>query len=446
MTSANPTADATPSTYEDRFLARRGDLPGAGIAWIDSLRARAAAGFAANGLPTTRNEAWKYTNLNALRPLLLADAVAPVQASVDRVNGLLPATDAWRAVFVDGRYRADLSDLDDLPAGLRIRALAEALVGGSDVLEAMLGGDEIADAAPMLQLNTAFMTDGAVIELDKGAEIERPLELIFASTGGSATHAVRNIVIAGANSRLDLVETYIGLADGGDITSAVTQVQCHDGARLRRVKLQDDAPDAFHLGHLVADIGKDATFQNFELSKGARLSRSEAHAHLMARGADLRLDGAYLMRGKQHCDHTTTINHVAGDTNSQEVFKGVLDDAARAVFQGKIVVRPDAQRINGHQLNKTLLLSDKAEIDTKPELEIFADDVKCSHGATAGELDEDALFYLRSRGIPHDEARGMLIESFLGEAIEPIGNEVIRTAIGDRARSWFGRDAQEAAA
>jgi Fe-S cluster assembly protein SufD len=238
-------------------------------------------------------------------------------------------------------------------------------------------------------------------------------------------------------SQLTLVKTHAGIDVGGYFTNAVTDIHIGDGATLRHYTVQAENRDAIHLVTANVSVGRDATYEAFSLAIGGRLSRSESTVRLTAEGGHCNLSGAYLMRGREHCDNTTLVEHLSPDATSREVFKGVLDDDSRGVFQGKIIVHKDAQRTDGHQLSKALLLSDRAEMDAKPELEIYADDVKCSHGAATGQLDETSLFYLRSRGIPEALARNLLIQSFMGEALKEISDETVREAMEGRILHWL---------
>jgi len=432
-------APATIERYQARFAEARAALPGAGLTWLDGLRTRGLAAFDQAGLPTPKWEDWKYTNLNLLRQALDEAAATPADdaGSVDAVPARLAAETAHRVVLVDGRLRPELSSPEPLPAGVSLTATAEAMTTSPDWLQGALAALEDIETLPLAALNTAFMADGYVLHLADGAVLDRPLEVVLLATGRMPLLQPRNLIVAESGSEATVLENHAGVAAGGYVTNAVTQVLCRPNASVRRCKLQAEAADATHIALLTAELARDARFANFELARGGRLTRSESRIALTGPGAELRLDGAYLARGKQHNDTTTWIDHRAGQTNGEEVYKGVLDDQARAVFRGRITVRPQAQQISGNQLNKTLLLADGAEIDSKPELEILADDVKCSHGATAGELDRDALFYLRSRGIPEAAARSMLIEAFLGEAAERIADEAIRAALSAEIQAWL---------
>lgn len=404
-----------------RLSALGARLPGADLGWLADLRQRAVAELEKAGLPTVRSEGWRHTNPAPLWPALL--------------DG-------------DGSTQAELPATDDLPAGVSIRTLSEVLESDDGRLAGVLndaldGALERLVEFPLGVLNLAFMDGGYVVTVDDGVVVEQPLEISLPTTSATAPVCLRNVIIAGANSRVEVIENYLG--DGGIEYAGnhATQVVCGQGALVRRTKLQAEGDGASHLASTHATVAKDGRFENFELSLGGKLSRSEAILRLAGEGATLSYNGAYLMRGKQHCDHSTWIDHCASHTESRETFKGVLDDAARAVFQGRITVRPGTKQVDGHQLNKTLLLSNDAEIDSKPELEIYADDVKCAHGATAGRLDEDQLFYLRARGIPEEEARAMLIEAFLGEALELIERDELREALSARVGAWFGTSMQE---
>ena len=274
------------------------------------------------------------------------------------------------------------------------------------------------------------MEDGFVVRIGSEVRLAEPLEVVF--IGGMAAEAVayhpRNLVIVEEGSSLTLVEHHVGIGGGAYFANSVTELQVRDEGHLRRYVLQSEGDQGLYLETVHAEVGRDATLEAFGLASGGRLARSEISVRLDGPGARCVLAGAYVCRGKQVCDNTTLIEHRAPNTTCREVFKGVLDDAARGVFQGCIVVHRGARNADGHQLSKALLLSDAAEIDQKPELRIFADEVKCSHGAAVGQLDRDALFYLRARGLPEDAARRLLIEAFLAEAFEEISVEEVREA------------------
>jgi Fe-S cluster assembly protein SufD len=342
------------------------------------------------------------------------------------------------AVLVNGRFRPDLSSLPETDDGVEIMGFADALRREPTLLESRFG--QIAPAhLPLVALNTALAADGLVIRFRKGKAAETPLHIV--SIGAAGREPVmfqpRLLVIGEEGSQGIVLESHIAAGDGVYFSNAVTEIALEPGAMLRHYKLQNEHPSSFHLATSKAELLEHSQYESFVLQIGGRLARHEIHAHIGGRRVECRLGGAYLLRGEQHADNTTFIDHAAPESVSRELYKGVLDGTARGVFQGKILVRREAQKTDGHQLNKALLLSRGAEIDSKPELEIYADDVKCSHGATAGEIDDEALFYLRSRGLDAEAARGLLIDAFVGEAIEQIGHEPSRAAFRQVVDGWL---------
>jgi Fe-S cluster assembly protein SufD len=429
-----------PLPYADRFAAVAPTLPGHDLPWLRDLREQAIERVRQLGLPTIRNERWKYTNLSALA------AVAFEPSASDGAPVALPKTiGGCRVVFVDGLYRRDLST-EAVPRGVTVTSLS-ALVRSQPERARSLFGNRDGGGDALDALNIALARDGFVLELAAGVAIEAPIELLHLTTPGATARAyhTRNAIIAERGSAATIIETFRHDAAGVYWSQPVTAVSVGADATLRHYKDQSEGPKAFHTAATTARVAEGGCYESFVLSTGAALSRNEIAVVLDGRGASCRLDSGYLARGRQHVDNTTAITHAKPQTASAEVYKGVLDDQARAVFQGRIVVEKDAQKSDGHQLNKTILLSDRAEIDTKPELEILADDVKCSHGAAAGELDEDALFYLRARGIGQADARRMLVEAFVAEALENIADGAIRALFERRIGSWMSTAGEQAA-
>jgi len=421
----------------ERYGALKAALPGAGRAWLDELRQAGLEAFAAAGLPGPKVEAWKYTGLNALKKLDLT-ALAPAEAvATDTAPTLLADAAGPRLIFVNGHYRPELSRSAALPEGVDVAALSQRFDDGQ--VAENLG--RIADLAssPLAALNTALMQDGYVIRLAKEARIEAPIEILYLSLPGEHPSAAypRNLIIAEAGSAATILEYHLGLGGTAYLANGVTEIRAGRGAELRHYKVQSEATEAFHIHQTTAELAHEARLESFVLMLGARLARNETRVALNGREAACRVNGAYLLAGRQHGDNMTAIDHAAADTTSRQVFKGVLDGNSRAVFHGKVLVRPGARGTDGQQLNKTLLLSDKAEIDSKPELEIHADDVKCSHGATAGELAEDAVFYLRSRGLPEAEARGLLVEAFLDEALAEVETAAVAETMRGLVQNWL---------
>ena len=414
-------------------------LPGAGLPWLDALRAEGRR-LSADGLPSTRLEAWKYTSL---APLAALDFAAPAVGAVAEAElgpDAFAAADGPSLVFVNGRLSARHSQFDALPQGLRIVGLAQGLADDPAQVEALIGGAAPLNGDPMAAFNAAFAADGCIVETEPGAQVEEPVRLRFVASPGSEPLAYhpRVIVRAGAGSRLTMVECHEGPAGAPSWSNPLVDIRVGDGAALSHVKLQIEGEAAYHTALTKAAVAGEGRYESHLLALGARLARHEIQVRFDGEGADCQLRGGYMARGSQHVDNTTVIDHAVPHCESREVYKGVLDDTARGVFQGRIVVRQDAQKTDGHQLSRTLLLSPKAEIDTKPELEIYADDVKCSHGATAGEPEADQLFYLRSRGLDHRTALALIVEGFMGELLDEIGHEPVRAALAARVADWIG--------
>ncbi|WP_417519927.1 Fe-S cluster assembly protein SufD [Minwuia sp.] len=372
--------------------------------------ADAAERLRRSGLPTPRDEAWKFTNLRPLEKFLTDGGASgsPVDLPAPLVDG------AAQIVVRNGRIDGEIPSVN----GISVNASA---VKTDSVRESA-----VADMV-------AALADGAIsIGIARNAVAEQALEIVFLSDGSGdrAGHHVSLSIEAAANAEATIIERHLG--DGAYLNAVATSVTLGQNARLRHIKVQDDSRESFHLADSAVELGRDALYDRFVLSLGSRLARDEVHSLINGEGAELRLHGAYAGSGDQHLDHTTRIDHAVPNTSSHEVYKGVLDDSARGVFQGGILVRPDAQKTDGHQLNKALLLSPKAEIDSKPALEIYADDVKCSHGATTGEIESDQLFYLQARGIPEAEARDLLVQAFLDEIFDQIADETLRERLIER--------------
>lgn len=425
-------------------LAHGGLLAGADQNWLSALRERRMGRFRDLGFPTQRVESWKYTSLRALERTVYHPATQhTANVSVDTVPSLLTEHAKHRAVFVNGWFRPELSALGSLPDGAEVRSLQQELAVDPELLRANI--DRIAqnqDDQPFYHLNTALMQDGAVLRVREGVRIEHPIELVFISAASDEALAFhpRNLILMERGSEATLVEHHTGWSEGNTLANHVTELQLGEGAHLHHYKLQAEAETGFHIHTLHGNIGESAFYDGFGLTIGGKLTRNELYLRLNGAYADARLNGAYLQHGRQHCDNTTLIEHAVPDTTCREIFKGALTGKSRAVFQGKLHVHPDAQRTDGHQLSRALLLSDEAEIDAKPELEIYADDVKCSHGSTAGELEKDALFYLRSRGIPYAAARRIMVESFLGEVVEEMTLPELQTKFMQRISDWLSRE------
>ncbi len=422
----------------EQFDAASASLPGTG--WVSTLRARAMDTFAAEGLPSRRVEEWKYTDLrDRLREMPVPAAASPgsvTVADIDAALGPVGAIDAERIVLVDGAYSADLSKVTAEATVIELMSLAAMLKKAPAWLE----GKFAADGGPVVSLNTAFMSDGVMLKVRKGQDPGRPVLLVHARTSAEPSAiAVRNVISVEAGGKLTLVEAHVALdgAARGALANIVTDVTLADGAACDHIKCLVDTTGSTHLATWNTKLGKDVTYRGFQLTASPALARNDINIMFAGEGSKLDLSGAFLARGSEHIDTTLVVDHAVPHCESRELFKGVLADRAHGIFQGKIIVRPDAQKTDGKQMSQALMLSPDAQFSSKPELEIYADDVICGHGATCTEIDADLLFYCRSRGIPQDVARAMLTESFIGEAVEKIENEDVREAIGTLAIGWL---------
>jgi Fe-S cluster assembly protein SufD len=401
--------------YLEAFQSRESDA--AEPDWLRDRRAAALDQFASLGFPTRRDEPWRFTNLAPLAREAYPPAPPPEPLkSRLSLEPYLVAGAAHRIVLIDGHVVPELSVIGRLPKGVWLGSTARALTERPDLAEAGYDERDATSAQPFAALNGAFFGDGFVLALALGAVLEEPVEVIHVGRAAGRSAHPRSAVIAGAGSRATLVETFCG--GGGGWTNGVLRIELGADASLDHVRIQDEALDAIHFGVTRARLGRGARYESFTLTTGARLSRQDVQVVIEGEGARCGVNGAYLLRGQQEATTATVIEHAAPGGTTREVFKGVLEDRAHGVFLGRIAVRPGADKTDAHQLNRNLLLSPRAAVDTKPELEIFADDVKCSHGATVGDLDEAALFYLRSRGIDETAARRLLIEAFATDAIE----------------------------
>jgi Fe-S cluster assembly protein SufD len=418
------------------FAQARPHLPGG--TEIAKERAAAFDVFVREGLPHRRVEEWKYTDLRALmrdaKPLA-SPPDAQAKARAKSAGALIGDVEARRLVFVDGAFVPELSDTAALEQGLTVGSLAAALIGNDADLTAHLG--KLAPASDVaVALNTALMGDGAVIRVGAGATIERPLHLVFTASDKPAASFVRSLMIVEQGARVMLVESHEGPAGSDYQVNAALELFVADKAHVDHVKIIGEGAEALHVSTLAAAIGAKARFNSFTFTIGGAVVRNQLFLKFDGEGTVANIRGATLLKGRQHADTTLVANHIARGCQSREVFKSVLDDEAHGVFQGRIVVRQGAQQTDAKMMTRALLLSERAEADNKPELEIFADDVQCGHGATAGALDDDLKFYLMARGIPAAEAEALLIQAFLGEAVEGIEHAGLREALMDQVAAW----------
>jgi Fe-S cluster assembly protein SufD len=382
-------------------------------AWLQTLRDAAFARFAALGFPNTHNEEWRFTNVAPIARTTFA-AARKVGVGVDGRSAKGPI----QLVFANGHL---LTRPESLPKGLEAGGFADAPAAIAQHLGKHASFAENAFVA----LNTAMIADGALVRVARGAVIEEPIEITYEGTDGAATHP-RILILVGANAQCTIVETYKGT--GTYFTNAVTEIVVGDRAVVDHYKVQQETVNAFHIATLEATIGRSATFASHSISLGGALVRNDVNATL-SEGSDATLNGLYIVNGTQHVDNHTMIDHTMPHGTSHELYKGILDGKAHAVFNGKIIVRKDAQKTDSKQTNKNLVLSDDAVVDTKPELQIFADDVRCTHGATIGQLDGEALFYLQSRGIGKSQARSLLTYAFAQDVVDRIKVQSLRDSL-----------------
>lgn len=427
---ARPPRTFAEKALSEAYVSARLTLPGNSA--LQMKRDAWFKQFEVGGLPHRRIEQWKYTDLRAFmhdaKPLASPPDAAAKQSAAE-AGAAFAAANPRRIVFVGGTFVAELSDLSGLEDGLTITSLAEALARGDAEVMARLSIETPASSDPAFCLNSAFMSDGAVISVKPGASIERPVHLVFASPGDEAASTfMRSLVTLGDGASLTLLESHEGPDDVAYQESSAIDIVLGDDAVLDRVRIATEGSKALHVSTFVASLGKTARLRDCALVGGASLLRNQMFVRCEGEGAVIDLRGASLLGGTQHADTTLVLDHAVGGCESRELFKSILDGEARSVFQGKIIVRKDAQKTDGRMMTQALLLSEDAEADAKPELEIFADDVQCGHGATAGELDDTLKFYLMARGIPAKEAEAMLIEAFAGEVFDAIANDGVREA------------------
>ena len=411
--------------------------------WLEPVRKAAIDRFAATGFPTARDEEWRFT------------PVAPIAQGTWRLGSgtahgvtreqLAPfifGHPEWTTlVFVDGRYSETLSSTGALPAGVRVGSLAEALQADGAMLEKHLARHASVESSPFTALSTAFMRDGGFLHVGPDTDLTRPVHLVFVTTGeaaGSVSHP-RNLIVIERGARASVIESYVSLAEGVTYwTNAVTEVVAGANSWIEHTRIQRESERAYHVGLTQVEQQRDSHYRSFTLAMGGALARHNLHAHLDGENVETLMYGLYLTRGDQVVDNHTAIYHDQPNCRSWEVYKGVLDGKSRAVFNGKVFVKPEAQKTDAKQTNRNLLLSDTAKVNTKPQLEIFADDVKCTHGATVGRLDDVALFYARSRGVPADKAQRLLTYAFAAEVTAEVVLEPVRAELDRLVRERLG--------
>lgn len=432
--------------YRAHFRRLSGDE---NTAWLKSLRTAAYQRFEQLGYPSQKQEEWSYTN-----PAPFSQAAAPAVADAagltrtDAKSHSYNGLDAFELVFINGHYAPSLSSLRPLPSGVRVQSLASVIGKNHQDAEPHLGQVAAFDQQPFIALNTALFSDGAFIDLAPGANPKIPIHLLFLgrSRGSNSVQFPRVLIHAGKQSRLDLIESYVGLQDSTHTTNAVTEMVLDEGSHVHRHKVQREPAKAHHLQAVEAELQRDATLIDHNIAFGANVARTDLGVRFADQGGNVTMNGLYVLGQQQHVDNHTRVDHAHPNCTSNEFYKGILDGKSRGVFYGKVLVRKDAQKTNSAQTNKNLLLSDGALVDSIPALEINADDVKCAHGSTIGQIDKDSIFYLRSRGIDEETARSLLTYGFARDVLSLIKIPGLRDNLDELvlARLPNGRSVKEA--
>lgn len=424
------------STYQ-----RQADsLIGAGLPWLETRRKRAMDQFAEMGWPTSRHEGWRHTSLAVLQQEEFISDAAPVDIAAVRalLEPLQHGEPGHWLVFVDGRFMANLSDMGTLPEGARVMPMSQALTSHADLIEDL---NSEADKTAPAALNMAMAGDGGFVSVARGVVLEHPVHLVFVTATARHASFPRNLVAADNGSQATVVEHYLSVTNehaakaDASLTNAVTRMRVASDAVVTHMKLQREDEQAFHLASISAEQGERSTFNSHSMSFGARLARNDITTAFSGKHCETLLNGLYYVNGRRHVDHNTMIDHAHPDGISREYYRGILADAGRGVFGGRILVAPGADGTDAVQRSDSLLLSRLARADARPELEIYADDVKCAHGATVGQIDDDAMFYLRTRGLDDTHARNLLTYAFAVEAIERISVPGLRRHVAGLIRA-----------
>lgn len=400
--------------------------------WLLPLRKAAIARFAERGFPTTRDEPWRFTNVSPIaNTAFFLPTENPSSVTLNERDALCVGERTALLVFVNGCFAPELSTRSALPDGVTVKSLSEAMAGEDLCLEQHLTRYARFQDHAFVALNTALMTDGALIHVSPHVIVDTPIQLLYISTPEKDATATfpRNLIVAEANSQLSIVETFVGFEGARTFTNAVTEMVAGDSAAIDHYKVQREAQEAFHIGMACIHQNDHSRVSSMTVSLGGALVRNEIHVVLDGEGADCTLNGLSMVRGSQHVDNHLCVEHAKPHGSSREYFKNVLDDRARGVFSGRIVVAQDAQKTDAKQTNMTLLLSEEARVESRPQLEIYADDVKCTHGATIGQVDEEAIFYLQSRGVSRSSARSILVYAFARECVSWVRWTPLRTQL-----------------
>ena len=415
-------------SYRDTFERLHDQLPGVSVPWITRMRNQAMTEFQQHALPDTRVEDWKYTDLRSLqRHSFSPPGTRGNISETDLEPWLFNHEPMHRLVFVEGRSAPDLCPFQTWLDGITLTSLATVMEHSPHELETVLGHTLATDRPGFDAMNTAFLQDGAYIKLDRDAVLEQAIHLLFISTGqANGMTTTRNVIQAGPGSAATVIESWVALHDATSLTNTITEIVLNEDSALQHYKLEQESAAATHIGGLYVEQNGNSRLDAHSVALGGRLVRNELQIDLNGRGAECNLDGLTLTHSQQHVDNNTRIEHHSPQASSNEWYRGILNDRSRTVFSGRIVVHPDAQQTRAQQSNRSLLLSSEAEADARPQFEIYADDVQCTHGCTVGELDSEALFYLRSRGLDENGARSLLIYAFAADVLERMHLDPVR--------------------
>jgi Fe-S cluster assembly protein SufD len=408
------------SQYTAEYKHIKQSLPGQSLSWLNEIRSAALAKFSSNGFPSPREEEWRFTNVSAIEKKLFKPVLSSgINLPDSRLLEQYRLQDCWSVVLLNGHFCAELSELEGLPEDVSILGLADALEQIPEQVESYLGKAVAEEDNSFIHFNSAWFSDGLWLLVAANIVLVKPIQLLHIVTQPDSLATTRNLVVAGQNAEVSLIETYIGTDDCGYLTAAVNEVFVGDNAHIKLYKLQTETAKAYHFGGTYVQQQRSGRLTHHSFSFGSLLARNEVHTYL-GLAAECELNGLYLGTKRQHIDNHTRIHHQQPHAISRETYKGILDQRARGVFQGRVVVVKDAQKTDSEMHNRNLLLSDNAEADTKPQLEIYADDVKCAHGVTVGQLDEKSIFYLKSRCLDEQSARHILTFAFANEMVDKI--------------------------
>ncbi len=424
------------SRYTAEYQAIAPELPGHALPWLQRLRTQALEKFSSKGFPSLREEEWRYTNVSAIEKKLFSPSPNLASSHIDADwLKLYQLEDTWSLVLVDGNFSAELSVLDGLPDSVSVMGMADAFARQPDILEKYINQAVNNDEHSFIAFNTAWFTDGLFVYVPARLTLAKPVQILHIATQADVLATTRTVIIADEMAEAKVIETFAGL-DNAYLSAAVTEVFVGVNADVTLYKMQCESEKAYHFGGTYIKQSRDARFRHHNFAFGGLLARSDIHADLDV-ASECELNGLYLGVKRQHIDNHTRINHLKPQAFSRELYKGVLDDRARGVFQGRVIVAVDAQKTDSQMNNRNLLLSNDAEADTKPQLEIYADDVKCGHGVTVGQLDEKSIFYLQSRCVDEETARNMLTFAFANEMVDKIKIKALHDSVLEQVLARF---------